>query len=1146
MNYKLLNSNQRKRMRQIINHEFEMKWEEPDFFNTLIGNLPLIHHSQNESEIREELTELERRLSQYDVFSENKEIFIKDIENIVTRIKNKKTSWYGINIYEVEESVRQQECCLISGEGGIGKSYFIKCLEEEFERRNIPHLCMYGKFEKDTNNIELNEIIKDSLNGFVFMADAINEMSKIGQENLLNILRSLRKYNNIRIILTYRTNAMDVDILDQYKKIAKAEYVFPGVSFESALGGLLKLSIPDIYKYEDILYSNNALLLSMLCRVLGDKKIIDETENGIATVTFMLEHYIKKSIKRMFKGETSDEDSVKIWRDTKEVAIWMYKNGSKEIDEDNLRSIVKMGETFIQVMIQAGFIREYVYNEIRYFSFAIDSLSDFLLARSLFEDISKSTFEDQVKVISEKIRNLYSIKEAFVIAIFDNYAPNYQYIVKLLNATDLLASLQYETLVKINFKEEYIADFIRSFQPTETSKLITIFGGYTNKPFNCTCFLNSYYKSKKYQLRELSMALSGLHFLERVKGRLKNIIYFITLNNNDDRRIEEAFYFALWCCAAPNKDVRCLAMKLLYEVVRQNNEYKNKLIREYEENILDPYIKESIIYVLTICLPDDTNIVAFFEKLIIQEKQLMAKSIKRISTYLQDKYGYIKWNRENLFDIDSGTIISDFLNDVLFRVDLMNKDYFDFRYFGKDHIDVHTEFLNIDKKEISKLNDFLEEKYVCVKTGECNGRMSFKDFAVAEYTINSKKQVLEKEKFFCSYEVVLRQVFNLFEEPFEQTGRYIQEEDFNSSIFMKCVDIAMGYYYGSLMCNYYTNEFATYNNWQENIGYEVYDPIKYGEDIYIATPVPTYQDFIERLGDIVVSRIELPVEKDIMWVKDVAITRKNLLSFIEPIKIKNVEWIMIAGRISLHENTKWETKWKDTYDIWCCTSEKETIQDDGEARYLTIELDEYSGNLDNYGKCILKPWLCKDVKNINYLSSIFDDAALVLPPAELVSYFQLRPVYADMSWVDSEGKKIILCNNNKNSFYKDPIGGTVFIRKEYFDEYLKNHVLKYFAFTEKYIPETGYADETSLHFEIQKGNIIKEIFNNSVGEQHSVETNQQCINCPYGLYEESPYDNVGINEWFSLLNENGYLTIEEDEEKGILDKKQLAQINEKR
>ena len=294
----------------------------------------------------------------------------------------------------------------------------------------------------------------------------------------------------------------------------------------------------------------------------------------------------------------------------------MYRSERKEIDEDNLHLIVKTGGTFIQTMMQAGFLRDYDYNEVHYFYFAIDTLTDFLIARSLFEDIEERTFEEQVEIISKKVRKLYSMEEALIIAIFDNYAPNYQYIVKLLKATDLLATVQYETLIKINFKEEYIKDFIKAFQPTESDQLINIFGGYTNKPFNCTHYLNMYYKSRKNQLRELSTVLSGSYFLEHVKRRLKNIIYFITLNHNDNRRIKEAFYFALWCCAAPNKDVRCLAMKLLYEIIRQNNEYKNGLIREYEENIIDPYIKESIIYILAVCSPNDIDIVSFFNKLI--------------------------------------------------------------------------------------------------------------------------------------------------------------------------------------------------------------------------------------------------------------------------------------------------------------------------------------------------------------------------------------------------------------------------------------------------------------------------------------------------------------------------------------------------
>lgn len=60
--------------------------------------------------------------------------------------------------------------------------------------KNIEHLCIYGKFEKDTNNIDVEEIIKASDAGFVFIVDAINEMSEEGQYNLLGVLTELKKY----------------------------------------------------------------------------------------------------------------------------------------------------------------------------------------------------------------------------------------------------------------------------------------------------------------------------------------------------------------------------------------------------------------------------------------------------------------------------------------------------------------------------------------------------------------------------------------------------------------------------------------------------------------------------------------------------------------------------------------------------------------------------------------------------------------------------------------------------------------------------------------------------------------------------------------------------------------------------------------
>ena len=66
---------------------------------------------------------------------------------------------------------------------GMGYN-FIKCLEEEFERNGIPHLCIYGKFEKNLQNVDVNEVAEVGEKGFVFIVDAINE---ILAEGLVNV-----------------------------------------------------------------------------------------------------------------------------------------------------------------------------------------------------------------------------------------------------------------------------------------------------------------------------------------------------------------------------------------------------------------------------------------------------------------------------------------------------------------------------------------------------------------------------------------------------------------------------------------------------------------------------------------------------------------------------------------------------------------------------------------------------------------------------------------------------------------------------------------------------------------------------------------------------------------------------------------------
>ena len=1117
MHYKELNKIQKARMKQISAHSYTMEWENPEFMDCLMGYIPKIRSSRADKNITGELKKLEKILSTYDSFLSDKASFLNEAKNIIELIQKKKDSWYGLDIYEIERYLKIHDFCLIAGEGGIGKSYFIKCFEEKLAQKHIEHLCIYGKFEKDTSRIDIREILNNSENGFVFICDAINEMSEEGQQNLLNILKELKKNSRIRIILSYRMNSMDEMILKKYQELAEYEYKFPGVSFESALGEILKLSVPDVYLYEDILYSNNALLLSMLCDVLSSEKIVDEKENGVASITYILEHYIKTTISKTFKNKLTCP-GIEVWKDTKRVAQWMYKNGEKQIDEKSLLSIIKTGNNFLPSMIQMGFLDGYEHDGEKYYYFVIDSLTDFLIARSLFEDMSGKKYQQQVDIIKEKKNKLYSIREALIIAIFDNLSPDYGQIKTLLKDTELLESLEFRMLVKVHFKHNDIKVFQENFKLAHHSEVLRKMGGFTDKPFNCSNYLFAYYCESRARIRELSTILAGYHFQNEIKNRLKNVLYFTTLNDRADRRDDEAFYFALLCCAAPNKDVRCLAMKLLFEVVSQKDKYIDKLIFEYDR-ILDLYIQESAIYVLSQMKRNDEKIVEFYRKIISSQENLTGKSIRRIAEYLETPYSFIMWNRKDLYKYNHNAVVSDYLDDILFKVDLMNKNFLPFRYWGKDHIDMHMRFLKNDKHEIKKINDYLYNKYSCVCGGECSGWIAFKKTIMSEINSIAKIEIMDKKSFLQSLENVFKYVFDYYGTSADRESKNMREEDFNHSVYMKCVDIAIGLYYGSLMCNHYTDQFATYDTNQNSIGYEVYDPLKYGEDIILTAPIPTYQDYIERLGDYVINSLEQPLSRDIYWVKDVELTRRNILHLIETVNVRKQEWVLLAGRISLHEEDKHDIKWRDTYDIWCCSSEKETINDDGKARYLTIELEAYLGELKTYPENKNKPWLCKRVENIASQYHIFDETSLALPPAEIIKYFNLQLNVSDLSWETQDKEKVILCNNNKNSYYRDPIGETVFIRKDYYDKFVQSHTIKYFAFSERFIPQTGFANETSLHFEIINGCIIKEIRNDGGHGGRDYTSNPLCKNCPHtNIMESKQEESLECDmEWFENM-----------------------------
>lgn len=323
------------------------------------------------------------------------------------------------------------------------------------------------------------------------------------------------------------------------------------------------------------------------------------------------------------------------------------------------------------------------------------------------------------------------------------------------------------------------------------------------------------------------------------------------------------------------------------------------------------------------------------------------------------------------------------------------------------------------------------------------------------------------------------------------------------------------------MCNYFLDDFSTYNNIRDSIGYEIYDPLEFGEELKIRSPLPIFNPKTEKMCNKVLSKIEQPIVKDESWWKDLSITKKNIIKMLQTIKYDGHEWILLSSRISIKESNE-DYEWKDNYNLFVCSSTKETIFDDGKARKLTIEIDDYLGDLINYKNCKCKPWLCKTIPSIDYNAGLFDDVVLVVPPAEIISTFKLSLNVDEMCWYNDNGEKIICCNNNKTSYYSDPIMGTVFIRKDAYEELLKHKKIKFFAFAERYIKDKGFCTDTSFHFEIVDGKITKEYPNYKVNYSNKkIDIPNECLNCKYSFYHAEDFVEAK-DLLFNIIEDFGY------------------------
>lgn len=1087
MKYQELNASQRKHMKSQCSSGMHFDWEERNVLDVFLGALPQLRQTNGNDSCQALIWELEKTYRSYNAYMTDADTFLNVLRKMVSDIQAVQPNWYGVDFYAVEQRMKMHRFCLVSGEGGIGKSFFVMELEEALAKQNIPHLCIYGKLLKDIDRVDFDEIAAQRQ--FVFVVDALNEMSLHGQQALLEQIKRLKSNRGCRIIVTYRTHRIPQNLLEQYKAVAEFEYEFQGVSFESALDCLIRQEIPNVHLYEDILYSNNPLYLTILAKTLSAEKManreVNHELNSLTSITNIFEQYIKKTL------------DTKTWQKTKILAEWMYQNNTRKIKLATLETLIDSGRQFFEEMQQRGFMSTYQSEGNAYCFFSIETLSDFLIARTLMNKLPKDDPEGQIALLKEKLEAFPSLSEAFILILFDLFTPDYKHIRYLMERSELLDSFREETLLKVIFSSGNIALFQKEFRLTDPLSCFETFAGYTNQPFNCTNYMNTILLDKGAQLR-LSSILEGKRFHGPILSRLKNILYTLNTITTTPLRLEEAYWFALWCCAAPHNKIRKLATKLLFDVVYSHPEYRLTMISLFPQ-IYDHYIQDAIIFVLSTC-PDDENIRHFFEGLINDSSFLLARSLKRIAQYIGTPYGYIEWNKINIRD--NTYAVPEVIESLTAHIDLVDQYFLPFRWHGHNRIEMQSSFLDVNKCEITEWNALLNQQFACItQSSDCCGSLLFEKKTEVLFGREYSNKGLAAEAYYKTMAKVVDKLLHLYPVRMKEE-RYIYGE-LASSLIRKCFDIANDMVLGSFMCNYYSNQFGTYNNKQDCLGYEVYDPLEYEELFPVATPLPNYSSDIEILNDIVAARVEIPLVRDTAWVKDIELTRKNLAALQLPISYQNHEWIMIAGRINWRESDEHHnTQWEDTYLLWCCTSAETSLVGDGNERYLTIELEDYISAIGKYAQSMDNPHLCKSIPSLGSSDfDMLDESGLILPPAELVRNLSLTINTKNMTLVNPDNEVVMLCDNVKYSYYTSTVGRTIFMRKDIYEEYIKNNTLKFFVFTERYHPDTGRVDETSKHFEIEGGVIRQELFNRSSSKELLRQApSNDCCNCPHGFY----------------------------------------------
>lgn len=1090
MEYKKLNDKNKKYMIDGINNDLNFEWEDSHLLDQIIRKIDNIYpYSSDPQDFIDDkyyLNEINKLFKLLFDRKLDKVGFLDKLEKLFNEMLTKFPTLsyqyrYNINMYK--EIISKSNRLIIKGCGGIGKSYFIYKLEETLSENKIDHLCVYGKYNDYIPKTIYDEI-KNKKKDFYFVIDALNEFNESEQQKILNHLKSIQKNNNINIIITYRTSSLKSNIVEQLNENLKNEHDFKGVDFESSILKLIETYGVETVRLIDVIESNNPLYLTMLNKILFNTKIKGEKLPSIAQMTFIIESYIK--------GICGLEN----WKLVKKIGSYMFDNSKTSITEDELKTIAgNQFDSFVENMIQNDFMGSYEHDDTLYFLFTIQRLSDYIIARSLFDFIKDKDENDIINLVNEKLDKMYSMHEAFALVLLDKYKDkDINTALRIIFKSEIGKELNIRIFKKISFNGKQIKCIQEFIKYENVQNLFLLLGGYVNRPFNCKNYLNQKILDDENIQKKLLVKFRESEYLMH----LKNMVYTLPFLEKETDILEEYFYYAFWLMSVPVERIRKLAIKVVYDISYKNTKFAGYLIELYDK-INELYIKKGIIHVLT-KLSKTRKITNFIKKVYFNPKEIDAEIVYRTAAYLKKEDEYQLLNKKNLNTIIPKNVRVDSkldLKQIIFIADIYEKYLLKFeRYTDGNTLSLYNNFILNDNREIYEFNNKLYEKFSCVKNnGNC--KYSVGDYLFKEHLEPIDIIDIDSKRMFILFQEIFKKICGVYGYNYNEKEKFdIHLNKFENSLLKKILLLSQDILLGSLMTNYYTSEFSVYND-DKTFGYKNYSYIMYDEEkIYLTSPIGPYNELVDKLNSKICENINLYNNNTYRWYKSKKESIENCQKMMSPIICDNNSWSLIGGDVHLFVVDFINA----FYSCYMAFNPKEQLLGNEDSRYLTIENKRYYGSVSDYPS----EKYSKNMSIPNFESNSLDikETNMAFPPPNLVKHLDLKYNFKTSSWDDINGNQIILCDNNTKNFYKYPVLGAIYIKTDILEELKKHNYVVYWCYTEKLYKNYGWNKKASLHLELDSdGNVIKEFNNNNLSNSEK-SVRLKCKRCKYNIYKK--------------------------------------------